>query len=90
MFARILEFISKHEKKNEFINVMQDDVLPVLKETDRVPGNLALRTRGENAEDGRRQLLGRKETCGDVHARRLPDRGAHREGFPATPISWKV
>jgi quinol monooxygenase YgiN len=31
MFARILEFVPKLEKKEEFINVMKKEVLPILK-----------------------------------------------------------
>jgi hypothetical protein len=31
MFARILEFVPKLEKKEEFIKVMQNEVLPILK-----------------------------------------------------------
>ena len=31
MFARILEFVPKFEKKEEFIKVMKNDVLPILK-----------------------------------------------------------
>lgn len=31
MFARILEFIPKLEKKEEFIRVVKDEVLPILK-----------------------------------------------------------
>lgn len=31
MFARILEFVPKHEKKDEFIKVLKNDVLPILK-----------------------------------------------------------
>ena len=32
MFARILEFVPKHEKKDGFIKVLKNDVLPILKE----------------------------------------------------------
>lgn len=31
MFARILEFVPKLEKKDEFIKVLKNDVLPILK-----------------------------------------------------------
>lgn len=31
MFARILEFVPTFEKKDEFIKVMKNDVLPILK-----------------------------------------------------------
>ena len=31
MFARMLEFIPKFEKKDEFITVMKNDILPILK-----------------------------------------------------------
>jgi quinol monooxygenase YgiN len=31
MFARILEFVPKQEKKEEFIRVMKNEVLPILK-----------------------------------------------------------
>ncbi len=30
MFARMLEFVPKFEKKDEFINVMKKDILPIL------------------------------------------------------------
>jgi quinol monooxygenase YgiN len=31
MFARILEFVPKHEKKDEFIKVIKNEVLPILR-----------------------------------------------------------
>ena len=31
MFARILEFVPKMEKKEEFVRVMKNDVLPILR-----------------------------------------------------------
>lgn len=39
MFARIVEFIPKHEKKEEFIKTVKNEVLPILK---KQPGFLEL------------------------------------------------
>jgi quinol monooxygenase YgiN len=54
MFARILEFVPKHEKKDEFIKVMKNDVLPILKKQTGfleilpfVPDHLASVCRGD-------------------------------------------
>jgi quinol monooxygenase YgiN len=33
MFARIIEFVPKFEKKDEFIKVMKNEVLPILKKS---------------------------------------------------------
>ncbi|HET9407888.1 MAG TPA: antibiotic biosynthesis monooxygenase [Candidatus Sulfotelmatobacter sp.] len=39
MFARILEFVPKTEKKDEFINMLRQEVLPILR---KQPGFLEL------------------------------------------------
>ena len=47
MFARILEFVPKLEKKEEFIRVIKNEVLPILKKQPGLPGSPPLLPRGQ-------------------------------------------
>lgn len=90
MFARILEFVPKYEKKDEFIKTMKNEVIPILK---KQPGFLELLPFFP-------EMMNEKATVVTLWMEKRDAERYERETFPkvenivkpyiTTPITWKL
>jgi hypothetical protein len=81
--------VPKFEKKDEFIKVMKNDVLPILKKQTGFLEILPF-VPEEITEKMVIVSLWQRRGCREVHAQRFPNSGADREAVPYHPITWKL
>jgi hypothetical protein len=90
MFARIVEFVPRAEKKTEFLRIMKDEVLPILKKQVGFLDILALFPEMKNEKAVHITLWMEKRDAERYEKEVFPTVEDILRPFLTTPITWKL
>ncbi|HXZ32884.1 MAG TPA: hypothetical protein VEH30_11435 [Terriglobales bacterium] len=90
MFARIVEFVPRSEKKDEFIKKMKDEVLPILKKQAGFLDILPLFPEAKNEKAVHITLWMEKRDAERYEKEVFPKVEDIVRPYLTTPITWKL
>lgn len=90
MFARIVEFVPKPEKQEEFIQVLKDEVLPIIRKQRGFLELLPLMPEEKNERAMAITLWVEPKDADRYHKRWFPTIEAIVRPYLATPISFRT
>jgi len=90
MFARIVEFVPRAEKKDEFIKIMKNEVLPILKKQVGFLDILPLFPEMKNEKAVHITLWAEKRDAERYEKEVFPRVEDIVRPFLTTPITWKL
>jgi hypothetical protein len=90
MFARIVEFVPRSEKKEEFIKIMKNEVLPILKKQTGFLEILPLFPEMKNEKAVHITLWMQKRDAERYEKEVFPRVEEILKPFLTTPITWKL
>jgi hypothetical protein len=90
MFARVIEFVPKYEKKDEFVKTIKNEVLPILNKQVGFLDILPLFSEMKNEKAVYITLWAEKQDAERYHKEVFPRVEEIVRPFLTSPITWKV